>query len=147
GIWRDGTRFPGGARRGQGRHVLIDRAALIALLLRRRALIAGLTAAAGLGNAAGKRQRAQRRGSRPLQDTPIHPLTISRFSRGVSGLWLKSVEPAEIGLQRLGNRDRTILLLIVLDHRDERAADREARTIKRVDEARDRKSTRLNSSH
>src|SRR5262245_66572665 len=38
--------------------------------------------------------------------------------------------------QRLGDDDRAVLLLVVLDNRDERAADGEAGAVQRVDELR-----------
>src|SRR5574337_1857314 len=43
---------------------------------------------------------------------------------------------AHIRLQCIGNGDRAVGLLIVLDHRDQRAADRCARAVQRVHEAR-----------
>src|SRR5215831_1444375 len=39
---------------------------------------------------------------------------------------------AQVRPQRLRNRDRPILALIVLEHRDQRAADREPRPVERV---------------
>src|SRR5689334_22187060 len=43
-------------------------------------------------------------------------------------------EPSHVGPQRLGNRHRAVLVLVVLQHRDQRAADREARAVQRVHE-------------
>ena len=38
--------------------------------------------------------------------------------------------------ERVGHRHRAVGLLVVLQHRHQRAADREARAVERVDEAR-----------
>ena len=46
------------------------------------------------------------------------------------------VQPAHVGPQRLGDRHRAVLVLVVLQHRDQRAADGEARAVQRMDEAR-----------
>src|SRR6185437_11451828 len=57
----------------------------------------------------------------------------SAFSFGRAG---NRREPAHVGTQRLGNRHRAVLVLVVLQDRDQRAADREARAVQRVHEAR-----------
>ena len=46
------------------------------------------------------------------------------------------VDAAHIGLQHRRDRDAAVLVLIVLQDRDERAADREAGAVERVHEAR-----------
>ena len=48
-----------------------------------------------------------------------------------------SFDAAHVGLQRVRHRDRAVCLLVVLHHRDQRAADRDAGAVERVDEARD----------
>src|SRR5205807_2961789 len=45
-------------------------------------------------------------------------------------------EPAHVGTQRLGDRHRAIFVLVVLEHRDQGAADGEARAVQGVHEAR-----------
>src|SRR5271155_5381937 len=49
---------------------------------------------------------------------------------------LDHLEPAHIGLQHVRYRDRTVLLLIGLHHRDQRAADGGAGAVQRMHEAR-----------
>src|SRR3989338_2944994 len=46
------------------------------------------------------------------------------------------LQPAHVRLERLGNGDGTVLLLVVLHDRDERAPDGKAGAVQRVDEAR-----------
>ena len=46
------------------------------------------------------------------------------------------VDAAHIGQQHVGNGDGAVLVLIVFHDRDQRAADGDARTVERVDEAR-----------
>src|SRR5579859_3999407 len=57
----------------------------------------------------------------------------ARSSGGLS-IGFNDLKPAHIGAQHLGDRHRAVRLLIVLDHRHQRTADREARAVQRVDE-------------
>src|SRR6185312_21974 len=57
----------------------------------------------------------------------------SAFSLGTAG---DRGQPAHVGPQRLRDRHRAVLVLVVLQDRDQRAADREARAVQRVHEAR-----------
>src|SRR5256884_4718667 len=47
-------------------------------------------------------------------------------------LWHESREPDHVGLQRRRHADRTVLVLEVLEHRHQRAPDRESRAIQGV---------------
>src|SRR5262249_17486371 len=64
---------------------------------------------------------------RPRNDGGL--LSLSRFL-------LDFFRPAHIGRQRVRHRDRAVGLLIGFHHRDQGAADRDARTVERVDKAR-----------
>src|SRR5262245_25278053 len=48
---------------------------------------------------------------------------------------LDGLEATHVALQRVGHRDRAALLLIGLQHSDQRAADRNARAVQRMDVA------------
>src|SRR5262249_38311504 len=56
----------------------------------------------------------------------------AQSSRGLFDLG----EAAHVGAQHLGNDHRAVRLLVVLEHGDERASDREAGAVERVHEAR-----------
>src|SRR5437667_1557098 len=62
-------------------------------------------------------------------------------------------EPIHIRSKRVRDRDASVRFLVILEHRDERAAHGEPRAVERVAvlgaaaRSSDRKSTRLNSSH
>src|SRR5579875_3093041 len=58
-----------------------------------------------------------------------------RRSSGKSNATGDDLDSAHVGLERVGQRDRAVGPLIVFHHRDQRAADREAGAVERVDEA------------
>src|SRR3546814_21000774 len=95
----------------------------------------------------------------PRSNRTAPPVTYTTLFRS------NAVETAHVGPQSLRNGNRAIGVLIILDHGDQRPADREAGAVERMDEAcpllarrskpglhaprlkiPDRKSTRLNSS-
>src|SRR5437763_4226038 len=57
-------------------------------------------------------------------------------SIGRSNIGTDDLEPAHIGTQCLGHRDGAVTLLVILEHSDQRATDREARSVERMHEAR-----------
>ena len=67
-----------------------------------------------------------------IGDEDAHPL-IRRVCRSHGR---DRLHAAHIGLQRVGHHDRAVGLLVGLHHRDQRAADRDAGAVERVDEAR-----------
>ena len=108
-------------------------------------------AAADRSATANARRRTGRSPARPPRRRPtIARAIVSSTAR--PGAWMPSslvtrmrmvrpavsmrVEPAHVGLQRFRHRDAAVLVLVVLHHRDQRAADRDARAVERVDEAR-----------
>src|SRR5436190_24215997 len=70
--------------------------------------------------------------SSPAHSTTLPPLLI-RFAwcegRNSNPSWLEYLQPAHIGPQNLGHHHGTVLLLVVLQHRDQRPAHGQAGTV------------------
>src|ERR1043165_9187222 len=63
-------------------------------------------------------------------------MTKSLLPRLYSSCFLDHLPPAHVALQHVGHRDAPALLLVGLHHGDQGAADRDARAVERVHEAR-----------
>src|ERR1700730_3267883 len=80
----------------------------------------------------------------PQAETKIPGLSVFATSKAGSFTWIAAksavvgdhLEPAHIGLQHIGYRDRAVLLLVGFHDRDQRAADRGAGAVQRMHEAR-----------
>src|ERR1700761_1165435 len=57
-------------------------------------------------------------------------------SRGGLSIGLQDLQPAHIGAQLLRDDDVAVRQLVILQHRDQRAADRKARAVQRMDDFR-----------
>ena len=75
----------------------------------------------------------RRRTSMPSAPMPSSLVTRMRMRQAAFSI---IGEAAHVGAQRLGDDDRAVGLLVVLEHGDQRAADREAGAVERVHEAR-----------
>src|SRR4249920_760948 len=75
--------------------------------------------------------------SSPAHSTTLPPLLI-RFAwcegRNSNPSRLEYLQPAHVGPQNFGHHHGTILLLVVLQHRDQRPAHGQAGTVERVDQ-------------
>src|SRR5215475_10811085 len=69
--------------------------------------------------------------SSPSEWMPSSLVTRMRISRRSAPL--DRLEAAHVASQHLGHRDRAVLLLIGLQHRDQRATDRNARAVEGMD--------------
>src|ERR1700761_3346262 len=74
----------------------------------------------------------------PGASIPSSLLTRMRARERSIGLGIRgsdALETGHIGAQHFGNDDRAVGLLIVLQHRDQGAPDRQARAVQRMEEA------------